>query len=320
MRPSFLAQDTLAALATPPGEGAIGIVRLSGPRALPIASSCLTLSCGGSLLSAAPRKALLSAFHHEGRHIDQVLATVYKGPRSFTGEDMVEISCHGGTAVLRQAMGALVRAGARPAERGEFSQRAFLNGKMDLLQAEAVADLISARTAESGRAALSNLTGKFSGEVRAVRDALLEAAASLEVALDHSDDPTVGTALTLREIGERLEAQAGKIGRLLVSYESGRLLKEGVKIAIAGRPNAGKSSLLNSLLSSDRAIVSPHPGTTRDTLEEGFDLLGIPAVLIDTAGLRAHTLDPVEEIGMERTRRAIRESDMAVVVMDCQRS
>ena len=309
MNPSFLAQDTIAALATPPGEGAIGVIRLSGPDSIALASSFLELS-------PVPRQAKLAVFRQNGRRIDQVVATVYRGPASFTGEDMVEISCHGGTSVLRQVMGALVRAGVRSAERGEFSQRAFLNGKMDLLQAEAVADLISARTAGSGRAALSNLEGKLSGEVRAVRNALVEAAASLEVALDHSDDPTVGTALTFKEIGSRIEVQGQKIGRLLASYESGRLLKEGVKIAIAGRPNAGKSSLLNSLLSSDRAIVSPHPGTTRDTLEEGFDLLGIPAVLIDTAGLRAHTQDPVEEIGMERTRRAILESDMAVVVMD----
>lgn len=309
MRPSFLAQDTIVALATPPGEGAIGVVRLSGPDSVALASSFLTLS-------HMPRQAMLTVFHRNGRRVDQVVATVYRSPRSFTGEDMVEISCHGGAAVLRQVLGILVQAGARLADRGEFSQRAFLNGKMDLLQAEAVADLISARTAESGRAALSNLEGNLSGKIREIRGALAEAAASLEVAVDHSDDPTVGTALTFREIGARLDAQVEKINFLLTSYESGRLLKEGVKIAIAGRPNAGKSSLLNSLLSSDRAIVSPHPGTTRDTLEEGFDLLGIPAVLIDTAGLRGHTLDPVEEIGMERTRRAIRESDMAVAVLD----
>jgi len=309
MNPSFLAQDSIVALATPRGEGAIGVVRLSGPDSIALASSFMTLS-------SVPRQARLSVFHHKGRRIDQVIATIFHGPKSFTGEDMVEISCHGGESILRQVIECLVQAGARLAERGEFSQRAFFNGKMDLLQAEAVADIISARTAESGRAALSNLEGRLSGKIREIRNALVEAAASLEVAVDHSDDPTVGTALTFREIGESLDAQAKNIGRLLRSYESGRLLKEGVKIAIAGRPNSGKSSLLNSLLSFDRAIVSPHPGTTRDTLEEGFDLLGIPAVLIDTAGLRAHSADPVEKIGMERTHRAIQESDMAVVVLD----
>ena len=211
MRPSFLAQDTIVALATPPGEGAIGVVRLSGPDSIALVSSFLTLS-------PVPRQAMLAVFHGNGRRIDQVMATVYRGPRSFTGEDMVEISCHGGEAVLRQVMGLLVQAGARLADRGEFSQRAFLNGKMDLLQAEAVADLISARTAESGKAALANLEGRLSGEIREIRNALAEAAASLEVAVDHSDDPTVGTALTFREIGSRLHAQAEKIRRLLMSY------------------------------------------------------------------------------------------------------
>ena len=229
---------------------------------------------------------------------------------------MVEISCHGGGAVLRQVLGLLVQAGARPAERGEFSQRAFLNGKLDLLQAEAVAELISAQTADSSQAALAQLEGGLSGEIRSIRQNLVEAAASLEVAIDHSDDDTVGTALTMKAIMGRLSEQAARIERLVSSYESGRILKEGVRIAIAGRPNAGKSSLLNRLLSSDRAIVSPHPGTTRDTLEESFDLLGIPAVLIDTAGLRVRTADPVEEIGMERTRRAIADSEMAIVVLD----
>ena len=316
MKPSFLSHDTIAALATPRGEGPIGVVRLSGPDSIRMASSYITLAKGENLMDMPAWRAALGVLKKDGRRLDQVIVTVFRSPHSFTGEDMVEISCHGGIAVVRQILDLFFKAGARPAEPGEFSQRAYLNRKLDLLQAEAVADLISARTGQSSRVALSNLEGRLSSEVRDIRDNLVAIMASLEVALDHTDDDAVGASLGLPEIGDRLGGILGKMDKLISSHDFGRHLKEGFRVAIVGKPNAGKSSLLNSILGQDRAIVSPHPGTTRDTIEESFDLLGVPGILVDTAGLRSHTLDPIEEIGMERTHAAIRQSDAVVVVLD----
>ncbi len=313
---SFTAEDTIAAIASPKGEGAIAVVRISGQDSVGIAESLITLSEGIRLSELDSWRAALGTFGQNEHQVDQVIVTLFRAPRSFTGEDLVEISCHGGPVIVRRIVDLLFQAGARPAEPGEFSQRAYLNGKLDLLQAEAIAEIISARTSALSESALGNLQGKLSAQVRRMREALLDVSASLEVAIDHTDDPTVGTALTLREIKAKIKIQMEHIGKLILSYDYGRLMKDGLKVAIVGKPNAGKSSLLNAILGSERAIVSALPGTTRDTIEESFDLFGIPALLVDTAGLRAHTLDPIEKIGMDRTRGAIQSADAAIVMID----
>lgn len=316
MKSSYIAGDTIAAIATPPGDGALGIVRLSGEKSVGIVSSLVSLAGGAGIESLPDRKCALGVFRRNGQRVDRVMVAVFRAPHSFTGENLVEITCHGGRVVLKLVMDLVVASGARVAEPGEFSQRAYLNGKLDLAQAEAICDLIQARTEASSRIAFSHVEGGISREVGRLRDALIGMMASLEVAIDHTDDPTVGTALTLNEIDLKIEMEIKNLQNLVRSYDFGRLIKEGIKIAIVGKPNVGKSSLLNCLLKSERAIVTPYPGTTRDTIEEGFDLLGIPAVLVDTAGLRSHTLDPVEQIGIERTKDALEKADAVIAVID----
>jgi tRNA modification GTPase len=312
--------ETIVAVATPPGRGALGVIRLSGPRAAETASPFLSFKRFSSLSQLPARQAVLAEFHLNATRLDQVVATLYRAPHSYTGEDMLEISCHGSGSVLRQAVAALVKGGARLAEPGEFSQRAFLNGKMDLSQAEAVADLIHAETEASRAAALSQLEGGLSGEISALRARVLQVLAHLEVDLDHSDDSTVGRTRTAEETRAELEAVAEKTRALAASFDYGRLLRDGVRVAIVGKPNAGKSSLLNRLLRSDRAIVTAVPGTTRDTIEEGFDLLGLPAVLVDTAGIRGQVPDLAERVGIERTLKALERSDAAIALLDGSRA
>ncbi len=316
MNLAYSSVDTIIAIATPQGAGAIGIVRLSGPNAVSAASSLIAVKAHASLADCPARQVFLGLLHNHGAPMDQVMVTVFRAPQSYTGEDVVEISCHGGRAILKQALDLFLRQGLRHAEPGEFSQRAFLNGKMDLAQAEGVADLIAAQTEESRAAAWAQVQGGLSAKIREVRSVLIEILAHLEVNLDHSDDPTVGATLPHTEMSSRLFDCEKVAENLERSYDYGRLLKEGVRVAIVGRPNVGKSSLLNKLLKSDRAIVTDVPGTTRDTLEEGFDLLGIPAVLIDTAGIRNSHGDPVEKIGIERTHQAIDRADVVLALFD----
>lgn len=315
MKNAYFPSDTIAAVATPSGRGAVGLVRLSGPEALRLGASFIKFPNGHSLQDCPPRRACLAEVHANGQAVDRVMVTVFRAPQSYTGEDVVEISCHGGDVILKRVLELCMNSGARAAEPGEFSQRAFLNGKMDLAQAEAVADLINARTEGSRAAALAQVEGRLSRPVREVRETLVEMLAHLEVNLDHSDDATVGATMPAAEMERRLRGAIEILERLARSYDYGRLLKEGLRIAIVGRPNVGKSSLLNRLLGSDRAIVTDVPGTTRDTLEEGFDLYGIPAVLIDTAGIREHA-DPVEKIGIERTHKAIEQADAVILLLD----
>lgn len=315
MKNAYLSSDTIAAVATPSGRGAVGLVRLSGPEALRLGASFIEVQKFASLSDCPPRRACLGEVHADGLAVDRVMVTVFRAPQSYTGEDIVEISCHGGAVILKRVLDLCFRSGARAAEPGEFSQRAFLNGKMDLAQAEAVADLIDARTEGSRAAALAQVEGKLSRPVREVRETLVEMLAHLEVNLDHSDDATVGATMPPAEMDRRLRGAIAILDGLARSYDYGRLLKEGLRVAIVGRPNVGKSSLLNCLLGADRAIVTDIPGTTRDTLEEGFDLNGIPAVLIDTAGIREHA-DPVEKIGIERTHRAIEQADAVILLLD----
>lgn len=310
--------DPIAAVATPAGTGAIGLIRVSGRGAVEACERCLAPKAG-RLAELPARSAALAALRDQGVPIDQVMVTVFRSPHSYTGEDLVEISCHGGGAVMRRALQAVLRAGARLARPGEFSQRAFLNGKMDLAQAEAVADLIRAQTDAARGAALSQLEGGLSTAVRNVRDGLVEILAHLETGIDHSDDPTVGETFSLQAVDRRLAAHEAELDRLVGSYRYGRLVRDGVRIGIVGRPNVGKSSLLNRLLKSDRAIVTDIPGTTRDTLEEGFDLNGLPAVLIDTAGLRHSGADAVESLGMQRALQAIENADLVLIVLDGSR-
>ncbi|MBI4218449.1 MAG: tRNA uridine-5-carboxymethylaminomethyl(34) synthesis GTPase MnmE [Elusimicrobia bacterium] len=316
MKSQYLQNDVIAAIATPPGNGAIGILRLSGHNSIQIASPFLSLPEEKPLDSLPPQKLTRAVLRGPKSQIDHALVAIFPAPHSYTGEEMVEIYCHGGSLILQQALELFLQNGARIAEPGEFTQRAFLNGKMDLAQAESVADLIQAQTEISRQAAFSQLEGNLSKTIHSIRTQLLETLAHIEVAIDHSDDPASGIEIQSEKIREMLSHADKQIRKLIQSFQFGHLLKEGARIAIVGKPNVGKSSLLNKLLKRDRAIVTVFPGTTRDTLEEGFDLLGLPALLIDTAGIRNKTSDLVEGIGIERTLRTIQSADGLIVVLD----
>ncbi|MGA0111566.1 MAG: tRNA uridine-5-carboxymethylaminomethyl(34) synthesis GTPase MnmE [Chthoniobacterales bacterium] len=303
--------ETIAALATPWGAGALAVIRVSGPEALTVVDR--VFRGRRPLVGMPPARVRRGAIEHEGRSIDDVLVTVFRAPKSYTGEDTVEISGHGGPVVARETLRALFSAGARPAEPGEFTRRAFLNGKMDLTQAEAVMDLIAARGAASAEAAAAQLAGRLGREVEKLRGEALLALAHLEAFIDFPEegiDPESGRALLARA-----ESLSSSILRLLGTADEGRMLREGVRLVIHGEPNAGKSSLLNLLLGYDRAMVSEIPGTTRDTIEENLTLRGIPFRVVDTAGLR-ETTDPLEAEGMRRTREHLAKADVALRVID----
>lgn len=303
----MLTDDTIAALSTPPGEGAIALVRISGPDARAVAGRVFR---GGAI---APRRAIFGRIIDADVVVDEVVLTWFAAPGSYTGEDVIEIGCHGGVVVSSRVLQTVLAAGARAAGPGEFTQRAFLNGRLDLTQAEAVMDLIRAQTPLAARAAAEQLAGRIGDEVGGIREALLDVVAHVEAYIDFPDediDPDTGAALRAR-----LAAVRDRITRLLATADEGRILREGVRLAICGRPNAGKSSLLNRLLGQDRAIVSPTPGTTRDTIEEGLNLGGIPFRVIDTAGLR-ETSDVIEREGVRRARAAIERADVVLRVID----
>lgn len=303
--------ETIAAIATPFGQGAIAILRLSGPQAFEIAARAVAR---GEAQSFEPRYALRAVVQDAGGGvIDDVLLTAFPGPRSYTGEDVVEIGCHGGVLVTQRVLERLLECGARVAEAGEFSQRAFLNGKMDLTQAEAVMDVISAQTELALKAAQYQLSGRIGEATEALRAQLLEILAHVEAYIDFPEediDPATGKGLL-----NRIDGCAGKIAELLDTAEQGRILREGVRTVIYGEPNVGKSSLLNLLLGYERAIVSEMAGTTRDTVEEVVNIGGIPVRLVDTAGMREAT-DDIERRGVERTRQQIAEADLVLEVVD----
>jgi len=305
--------DVIAAIATAPGEGAVGIVRLSGKGCLRVASSFIRWRSEGP----NPRAATLARAYSDGRLLDRVLVTFFPGPGSYTGEDVLEIGAHGSPYVLSRLLEAACRSGARPADPGEFTRRAFLNGRLDLAQAEAVCALIRARTRLSHRCALDQLDGTLSERIKDLRAGALDLLAHLEAGLDHPEDgvPELGAERCL----ERIDRLREGLSPLIRSYGVGRLAAEGARVALVGSPNVGKSCLLNALLGRDRAIVSETPGTTRDTLEEEAALEGLPAVLIDTAGVRGGDLDAVERVGIERTRRAMKRADVVVLVLDRSR-
>ncbi len=303
----MLTEDTIAALATPPGEGAIAMVRISGPDALSIVERVFRGA------APQPRVATFGRIVAGEEIVDEVVLTVFPAPASYTGEHVAEIACHGGILVSARVLRTVLEAGARAAGPGEFTQRAFVNGKMDLTQAEAVMDLIRAQTPLAARAASEQLRGRIGAEILAIREALLDIVAHIEAYIDFPDediDPDTGSAMRARMI-----SALGRIEALLSTADEGRILREGVQLAICGRPNAGKSSLLNRLLGYERAIVSATPGTTRDTIEEVLNLHGIPFRVIDTAGLR-ETPDAVEREGMRRAREAVDTADVVVRVID----
>jgi tRNA modification GTPase len=304
--------DTIAAIATPLGEGGISVIRLSGKRAFDIADRVFR---GETPLKAA--KSHTAHFGHilglDGEPIDEVISTVYRSPRSYTTEDSVEISCHGGVLVTRKVLECVLQAGARLAEPGEFTKRAFLNGRLDLSQAEAVADLIHSRSEASHRSSLQQLSGRLSERVRRIRDELIDTASLLELELDFAEE---GIELASRgRISDRLNGITSDLKDLAESFGVGRFFREGVKVVILGKPNVGKSSLLNALLNENRAIVTDVPGTTRDTIEENITIDGVLFRLVDTAGLR-EPANLVEKEGIQRARQQIDTADLVLFVFD----
>ncbi len=301
--------STIAAIATPTGVGALSVIRISGPQAHAVLKAAT-----GRDVSLAPRVAtLVHVRAANGETLDECMATCFCEPASYTGEDVAELTCHGGMLVTQRVLERLFACGARPAEPGEFSRRAFENGKIDLTAAEAVMDIINAGSDLALRAAQSQLSGSISRPVQAAIDSLLTLAAHVEAYIDFPEEDI--SPQTLSEMQTSLRSVEESLTRLAATADSGRLLREGVRTAIVGAPNAGKSSLLNRLLGYDRAIVSPVPGTTRDTVEESISLGGMLLRLIDTAGLRNST-DSVEQAGVERTHQTLQSADLVLEVQD----
>lgn len=307
-----LSIDTIAAISTPPGVGGIAVLRVSGSEAVAVVERQFRPS--GALAGAASHTAHVGFLVDEhGARVDQVVCTVFLAPHSYTGEDVVEVSCHGGSLTSRSALDILVAAGARIAQPGEFTKRAFLNGKMDLAQAEAVADLIQARSEAARRTSLEQLTGRLSSAVHEVRQSLIDAVGLLELELDFAEDGY--EFLDRKQVRSLLTSADASLGRLLESYRAGKVYRDGVKLVLTGAPNSGKSSLLNALLRESRAIVAEIPGTTRDVIEEALSIGGVLFRVVDTAGLR-QTSDPVEREGVERAHDQLRTADVVVWVID----
>lgn len=306
--------DTICAISTPAGVGGIAVVRLSGGDAVGIASAFLS-DGSGKPVSLSDHKARLCEFRDGETMVDEVVATLFKTPHSYTGEDVVEISCHGSVYVQERILRLLMDGGARLAEPGEFTLRAFLNHRLDLSQAEAVADLIDSRSEASHKLAVSQMRGGYAKELESLRQDFIDLSALLELELDFSDeDLTFASREHLRELVDGL---TDRVSRLAQSFQMGNALKQGIPVAIVGRPNAGKSTLLNALLNEDRAIVSDTPGTTRDTIEETMVVDGIAFRFIDTAGLRQSS-DEIEKLGLERSRKAIEKANVIIFLRDAR--
>lgn len=307
--------DTIAAIATPLGEGGLAVIRISGPQALAVADRCFVPAGGGS---AKPSAAATHTIHfghvvHEGQNIDEALVAVMRAPRTFTREDVVEITCHGGVLAAKTVLDAVLKSGTRLAEPGEFTRRAFLNGRIDLAQAEAVADLIHSRTELALRAANEQLAGSLSRRINQLRDEMVETLAHIEAHIDFPEEDIAPD--TRGQLVARLHNGVDFMDELLRAANEGQILRRGIRAAIVGRPNSGKSSLLNQLLGHDRAIVSPIPGTTRDTIEETANIRGLPVVFIDTAGLR-EARDQIEAEGIRRSRQSLQQAEFILHVLD----
>ena len=308
-------QDTIVAVSTAVGAGAIGIVRMSGPQAVLLGAGVFRPRSGPGLEESTSSHV---RYGHvidpdDGVVVDEVLALVMRSPATYTREDIVEIHCHGGPAAQRAVLRLLVRSGARPAEPGEFTRRAYLNGRIDLTQAESVAGIVQARSSSALRACVRQLSGGLSQRLRDIRTTLIGSLAQLEAGIDFTDEEIDELDRVL--LADEMQSAQAALAALLETAFLGRALENGVRTAIVGRPNVGKSSLLNALLMRERAIVSAIPGTTRDTVEEMLEVAGVPLHLVDTAGLRV-SKDLIEQLGVERSREAIREADLVLAVLD----
>jgi len=307
--------DTIAAIATALGEGGISVIRISGPQAIQIASEGFRSK--QPLEGASSHTAHYGSFRDpEGNNVDEVVVTIFREPNSFTGENVAEISCHGGPFVAKRILEALVKFGARHAEPGEFTKRAFLNGKLDLTQAEAVADIIRSRSDLAHRASYEQLRGRLSSEIAALRESLIHIIGLLEIELDFVEDGL--EFVDRRKLMSLVDGASNQIWKLISSYRTGKIIRDGIRVVLAGAPNVGKSSLLNALLNEDRAIVTEVPGTTRDVIEESFVADGLAIRLIDTAGVR--TTDHIVEVeGIKRSEHQIRNCDVLLLVLDRSR-
>lgn len=302
-------EDTIVALATPPGIGAIAMIRISGKNALLITDK---LFLHKKISSQRSHTLHVGYLQHKDKILDEVVVGIYKAPKSYTGEDLVEISCHGSIYLQQKIIEAIIENGARPAKPGEFTLRAFMHGKLDLAQAEAVADLIASQSNAAHHAALNHLRGGFSLELKEIRDELIKFSALIELELDFSQEDVEfadRSALKLL-VNHAYES----VTKLIGSFQLGNVIKNGVKVAIVGRPNVGKSTLLNALMQEERAIVSEIAGTTRDTIEETLNIRGIIFRFIDTAGIREHTTDEIESIGIKRSKKAMEAADIILVL------
>jgi tRNA modification GTPase len=303
--------DTIVALATPPGIGAIGVIRLSGNNAWQIADA---LFPSKQLLQQASHTLHVGYLQQGEKVLDEVVVSLFKGPRSYTGEDVVEISCHGSPYVQQQVIAACIEQGARLARAGEFTQRAFLNGKLDLAQAEAVADLIASNTEAARKTAMHNIRGGFSRKLQELRERLLQFSALIELELDFSQEDV--EFADRKQFYALIDDAQQTTQQLASSFQLGNVIKNGVSVAIIGKPNAGKSTLLNTLLNENRAIVSEIAGTTRDTIEEILNIDGILFRLIDTAGIREHTHDVIESIGVAKSLEKMKQADLVLYIFD----
>jgi tRNA modification GTPase len=303
--------DTIVALATAPGLGAIAVIRLSGSKAIEITASVFSKK---SLINQPSHTVHFGKLINGQEVIDEVVVSIYRAPKSYTGEEVVEISCHGAPLIQDSILQLMIQAGARMAKPGEFTQRAFLNGKLDLTQAEAVADLIASNTEAARKTALHNLKGGFSTDLHVMREKLIKFSALIELELDFSqEDVAFANKKELEILVQQLQL---KTQELLDSFKLGNVIKNGVQVAIVGKPNAGKSTLLNALLNENRALVSEIPGTTRDTVEEYLNIQGVLFKLIDTAGIRSSTSDSIEQMGIEKSKGKILGADIVVALFD----